>query len=67
MQNLDLLEFLAEAFRCHVHHFQCLVVAVELAVMEFVFRVTVVRIAEMLERLMCLIMSKSMWVLEGKC
>ena len=22
MQNLHLLEFLAEAFRCHVHHFQ---------------------------------------------
>ena len=21
---LNLLEFLAEAFRCHVHHFQCL-------------------------------------------
>ena len=26
-----LLEFLAEAFRCHVHHFQCLTVPVELA------------------------------------
>jgi hypothetical protein len=25
MQNLHLFEFLAEAFRCHVHHFQCLV------------------------------------------
>ena len=28
---LNLLEFLAEAFRCHVHHFQCLTVPVELA------------------------------------
>ena len=27
---LNLLEFLAEAFRCHVHHFQCLTVPVEL-------------------------------------
>ena len=27
----NLLEFLAEAFRCHVHHFQCLRVPVELA------------------------------------
>ena len=24
MQNLHLLEFLTEAFRCHVHHYQCL-------------------------------------------
>jgi hypothetical protein len=30
MQNLHSLEFLAEAFQCHVHHFQCLVVPVEL-------------------------------------
>ena len=30
---LNLLEFLAEAFRCHVHHFQCLTVLVELASM----------------------------------
>ena len=29
----NLLEFLAETFRCHVHHFQCLTVPVELAVM----------------------------------
>ena len=27
----NLLEFLAEAFRCHLHHFQCLTVPVELA------------------------------------
>jgi hypothetical protein len=33
-----LLEFLAEDFRCHVHHFQCLVVPAELAAMRFVFR-----------------------------
>ena len=26
---LNLLEFLAEAFRCHVHHFQCFAVPVE--------------------------------------
>ena len=26
---LNLLELLAEAFRCHVHHFQCLTVPVE--------------------------------------
>ena len=31
MQELvQLTEFLAEAFRCHVHHFQCLTVPVEL-------------------------------------
>jgi hypothetical protein len=29
MQNLYLLEFLAEAFRCHAHHFQCLAVPME--------------------------------------
>ena len=28
-QNNNLLEFLAEAFRCHVHHFQYLTVPVE--------------------------------------
>ena len=33
----NLLEFLAEAFRCHVHHFQCLTVSVDLAVM-FLFK-----------------------------
>ena len=31
MQELVQLEFLAEAFRGHVHHFQCLTVPVELA------------------------------------
>jgi hypothetical protein len=32
MQELvNLLEFLAEAFRCHVHHFHCLTVPMELA------------------------------------
>ena len=31
----NLLEFLAQAFRCHVHHFQCLTVPVELAAMFF--------------------------------
>ena len=38
MQNLHLIEFLAEAFQFHVHHFQCLTVLVEPAVMKFVFR-----------------------------
>ena len=41
----NLLEFLAEAFRCHVHHFRCLTVPVELAVM---FQFVVVGMAEML-------------------
>jgi hypothetical protein len=38
MQNLHLLDFIAEAFRCHVHHFQCLEVPVELIAMKLVFR-----------------------------
>ena len=59
MQSLPLLEFLAEAFRCHVHHFQCLVVPVELAAMKLVFRFMVTEIAEMLMWLACVIVSKS--------
>jgi hypothetical protein len=59
MQNLHLLEFLAEALRCHVHHYQRLAVPVELAVMEFIFQFTVVGIAEMLVWLACVIVSKS--------
>jgi hypothetical protein len=63
MQEIfHLLEFLA-AFRCHVHHFQCLPVPVELAVMKFVFRFMVVEIAEMLVWLVCLIVSKNVLVL----
>ena len=54
----NLLEFLAEAFRCHVHHFQYLMVPVELAAM---FRFIVVGIAEMLLWLLCLIVSKGVW------
>ena len=27
MQNLHLLEYLAEAFQCHVHHYQCLTIS----------------------------------------
>ena len=54
----NLLEFLAEAFRWHVHHFQCLTVPVELDAM---FRFIVVGIAEMLLWLLCLIVSKSLW------
>ena len=30
-RTFHLLKFLAEAFQCHVHHFQCLTVPVELA------------------------------------
>ena len=37
MQNLQLLELLAEAFRWHVHHFQYLAVAVELFMILVVF------------------------------
>ena len=55
---LNLLDFLAEAFRCHVHHFQFLTVPVELAAM---FRFMVFEIAEMLLWLLCLIVSKSVW------
>ena len=46
MQNLHLFEFLAEAFRCQVHHFQRLVISVELAATKFVFWFMVVGIAE---------------------
>ena len=27
MQNIPLLAFLAEAFQCHMHHYQCLPIA----------------------------------------
>ena len=53
MQNLHLLEFLAEAFQCHVHHFQCLVVSVELAAMKFVFQFMVVGIEDVNVTGMC--------------
>ena len=48
MQNLHLLEYSAEDFRCHVHHYQCLAVPIELAAMKFLFWFTVVGVAEML-------------------
>ena len=48
MQYLYLIEFSAEAFRCHVQHYQCLAVPVELTAMEFVFQLMVIEIAEML-------------------
>ena len=48
MQNLSFPEFLTEAFRCHVHHFQCLAVLVDLTAMKFVFRFMMVGIAVML-------------------
>ena len=35
MQHLTLV--LAEGFRCHVHHYQCMTVSVELTVMGFNF------------------------------
>jgi hypothetical protein len=63
MQKLNLLEFLAGASRCHVHHYQCLAVLVELAVMEFIFQFMEVGIAEMLVWLACELVSKSVWVL----
>ena len=56
MQNLHLLEILAEGFRCHVHHYQC---SVELAAMGFVFWFTVVGIADInIVWLACMIVSK---------
>jgi hypothetical protein len=48
MQNLHLLEILAEVFQCHVHHFECLATLVQLALMELIFRFMVVGISEML-------------------
>jgi hypothetical protein len=48
MRYLHLLEYLTEAFRCHVHHSQCLAVPVELAAMGLVFQFIGVRIAETL-------------------
>ena len=45
MQNLHLLEFLAKVFQCHVHHFQCLAVPVQLAAMKLLFRFMVVGMA----------------------
>jgi hypothetical protein len=55
MQNLHLLEILAEAFRYHVHRFQCSAVPVELAAMKFVFWFVVFGIAEFLMLLACVI------------
>ena len=57
MQELVQLEF----FAYHVHHFQCLTVPAELAVM---FRFMVVGITEMLLWLVCLIVLKSVWDLQ---
>ena len=59
MQNFHLLEILADGFRYYVHHFQCLGVPVELAVIKFVFQFMVVAIAEMLVWLASVIVSKS--------
>jgi hypothetical protein len=44
---------------CHVHHYQCLPVPVELAVMVFAFWFIRVGMAEMLVWLACVIVSKS--------
>ena len=48
MQNLHLLEYSAEAFQCHLHYYQCLVVLVELAAMGLIFPFIGVGIAEVL-------------------
>ena len=56
----NLLKFITEVFRLHVHHSHYLTVSVELAAM---FHFMVVVIAEMLVWLVCLIVSKSVWVL----
>jgi len=55
MQNLHLLEILAEAFRYHVQRFQSLAVPVELAAMKFVFWFVVFGIAEIIMWLACVI------------
>ena len=55
--------FYQKLFQCHVHHYQYLVVPVELAAMEFVFQFTVFGIGEMLVWMACVIVSKSVWVL----
>ena len=49
---------LADAFRCHGHHFQCLTVLMELSAM---FRFVLVGLAEMLLWLLCMMVSKSVW------
>jgi hypothetical protein len=59
MQNLHLLEFSAEAFASVVHKYQSLVVPVGLAMISFVFRFIMVGTAEMLVKLACVIVSKS--------
>ena len=41
MQNLHLLEFLAEAFWCLVHHYQCFTFPVELAVLVLLLKMQV--------------------------
>jgi hypothetical protein len=66
MQNLHLLEVLAEGFRCHVHHFQCLAVPVELATMKFVFRFMVVGIAKMFVWLACVLVKWSITLLDSR-
>ena len=48
MQNLQLNEYSAEAFCFHLHHYQLLVVMVDLAAMGFVFWFIGIRIAEKL-------------------
>ena len=61
MQNLQLLGCSAEAFRCHVHHYQCLAVPIELAVLVFYFLFIRIGIADMLVwTSVCVIVSKNM-------
>jgi len=56
-KNLHSIECLAD-FWCHVHHYQSLAVLVELAVMGFVFQITVLGIVEMLVWLACVMVSE---------
>ena len=62
MQKLHLLGFSAQTFRCRVHHYQCLAVLVELAVMAFASWFIAIGIAGMLIWLACAIVSKSVRV-----
>ena len=59
---LNLLEFLAEAFRCHVHHFQCLAVQVTI----FSFLLAVVFNFQLTERNVRITIGHSMGLSEGR-
>ena len=59
MQNLQLIEFSAEAFRCHVHHYQYMAVPEELTVVVVAFRFMEVGMTEISVRMACVIVSKN--------